>query len=70
MIQARYLVRCDTCNNVMSVTGGFTNSMFPAAMYPDMAAAVAGGNAKLWVVWQEPEDEGTDLWHVLCPNDQ
>lgn len=70
MIQARYCVRCDICSNVMSVTGQFPTPMYSIALYPDVTAAVNGGNSKHWLVWQEVEDEGTDLWHVLCPNDQ
>lgn len=70
MIQTLYAVRCDECNNVMAVNGQFPRGPYPAAMYPDLASAVAGGNSKYWQVWQNPEDEGTDLWHVLCPNDQ
>jgi hypothetical protein len=70
MIDTLYAVRCDVCLNIMSVTGGFPSLNRPAALYPDLASAVAGGNSKLWEVWQEPEDAGTDIWHVLCPNNQ
>lgn len=70
MIDTFYGLRCDVCRKVMATNGQFLRSPLQPALYTDLPTAVADGNAKLWLVWQEPEDEGTNIWHVLCPNDR